>query len=449
MAFNITTTGTHSPVVFYDLGERSFVHPINNYNLEIEYSQSEIITSIDIQDAIDNGWITVTDANGNSITSTKGVISHSNLSSLTEDDHLSYAKTTGAVRSIFNINSPVNDEVMTYDSASSEWHNKEISTGGVSEYIDCYNEGGTVAIGTSWTDMPIANLRIKTSGFTHSTPEIEVATAGKYVINYKATSIVYSGNSRAQCESRLVLNSGTGYAEVPGSKSELYNRQANFGASAQTPIILDLDVGDLLKVQVIKTQGTSDIIRFGEDCNLVIYNISAKGAKGDTGSAGSGSTINVEDDGVSVPNTPHSTLNFQNMKATDQGSGEVNIKNIFGSEFQQTSSESTSSTTSTSYVQKLLMTTPSLSAGTYRVGWSAEVSNSSTSGCTKVHTKIGSTTIGESMVENEDSRDWQPRSGFYHGTLSGVNNIYIEFAGAYVSCTANIRRARLEIWRVS
>ena len=37
MAFLITTTGTQNPVVFNDIGGRSFVHPTISYNLEIEF----------------------------------------------------------------------------------------------------------------------------------------------------------------------------------------------------------------------------------------------------------------------------------------------------------------------------------------------------------------------------------------------------------------------------
>ena len=251
MAFNITTTGTHSPVVFYDLGERSFIHPINNYDLELEYNQSEIQSSNDIQDAIDNGWITITDANGNSITSTEGVVSHSKLSGLTEDDHSFYAKTIGVVRGVFNINSPVNDEVMTYNSTNSEWYNKAIEPS-------------------------------------------------------------------------------------------------------------------------------------------------------------------------------------------------------FNNEHQEASNDIESATTSSTYITKLTMTTPNLPEGKYRIGWSAEVKNSSNSGCTKLQTHIDSTIIAESQMGTANTEDWQPRNGFYYITLSGVNNIYIDYSTGYTSnCTATIRRARLEIWRIS
>ena len=68
MAFKITTTGTQSPVVFDDLGARSFSHPIVDYDLETEYDIDELRKSSDIQSAITSGWITVKDELNNVIT---------------------------------------------------------------------------------------------------------------------------------------------------------------------------------------------------------------------------------------------------------------------------------------------------------------------------------------------------------------------------------------------
>lgn len=49
-------------------------------------------------------------------------------------------------------------------------------------------------------------------------------------------------------------------------------------------------------------------------------------SKGDKGSSGSGTTIIIQDNGSSIPNTPHSELNFIKMQITDTGSGQVNIE---------------------------------------------------------------------------------------------------------------------------
>jgi len=67
--FKITTTGVQNPVVFNDLGKRTFEHPTVDYNLTQEYTIEEINASNDIKVAIDNGWIMASDEYGNSITS--------------------------------------------------------------------------------------------------------------------------------------------------------------------------------------------------------------------------------------------------------------------------------------------------------------------------------------------------------------------------------------------
>jgi hypothetical protein len=92
MSFRITTTGLQDPVVFYDLGNVTYSHPTTDYDLEDDFTEAEIKGSLDIQSAIDNGYITVKDQYGNSITNIRGAISHGELSSLGEDTHLQYAK---------------------------------------------------------------------------------------------------------------------------------------------------------------------------------------------------------------------------------------------------------------------------------------------------------------------------------------------------------------------
>jgi hypothetical protein len=53
--------------------------------------------------------------------------------------------------------------------------------------------------------------------------------------------------------------------------------------------------------------------------------VGPKGEQGDPGAPG-GSTVNVDNNGVAVPNGPFSTINFEdNLEATDGGGGQVNV----------------------------------------------------------------------------------------------------------------------------
>ena len=70
MAFIITTTVTlpGGTLVIPELGNRTFTHPLVSYDLETEFDKDEIRISSTIQNAIDNGWITVVDDDGTTIT---------------------------------------------------------------------------------------------------------------------------------------------------------------------------------------------------------------------------------------------------------------------------------------------------------------------------------------------------------------------------------------------
>jgi hypothetical protein len=66
--FLVTTTGTQSQVVLNDLGGRTLIHPTVNLDLLLEYSTDELSASNDLQSALSNAFISVTDGNSNPIT---------------------------------------------------------------------------------------------------------------------------------------------------------------------------------------------------------------------------------------------------------------------------------------------------------------------------------------------------------------------------------------------
>lgn len=70
-AIYISTTGiagAPSPVVFNDLSGRWFDHPTTDYELSQDFSFQEISESRHLQEAVNNGWVTLKDENGNIIT---------------------------------------------------------------------------------------------------------------------------------------------------------------------------------------------------------------------------------------------------------------------------------------------------------------------------------------------------------------------------------------------
>lgn len=160
--------------------------------------------------------------------------------------------------------------------------------------------------------------------------------------------------------------------------------------------------------------------------------------------------------GTSFPATPidcqifHRTdLNRQFFWSDSLGAW-VELTAIFGCAYQKASDEGEDTTTSSSYQEKLKLTTPSLVAGDYYIGYSYEHANSGKDKCTMTQVELDDATLlhesCKPKVATDD--DYVGCSGFVIQTLTtAVHTIDIDFKA--VSDTAKIRRARLVIWRVA
>ena len=178
--------------------------------------------------------------------------------------------------------------------------------------------------------------------------------------------------------------------------------------------------------------------------------------QGEKGDDGAGSNVSLEDEGTPVTGTPHDTLDFvgAGVTVTNAGSGEATITipgSTFGSAFEQSVSEGQSTTTSGIYVQKLKHTTSSLASGNYIVYWFAEVGNSGSDHETSARCQLDdTTTIAEQQFATkiDDVDCYRTFGGFYYwSSISGAHDIDIDFYAN--SGTAEIRRARIAIWRIS
>lgn len=194
------------------------------------------------------------------------------------------------------------------------------------ESVDIVNTN-PITITTSWQDVPLNDERVKDSIFTHSSnsAEITVNETSRYLVIYAVGIQSTSGGSRTQTEARLVLNG----SPVSNSGAELYNRNSNQGGdNASRSFVLDLTDGDVLKLQVQRQSGGNTQQTIAGQSGLLLVKLAGKtGTKGDKGDTGSGSTINVEDGDILVPNSPFDTLNFgSGLSATDDGGGQVTIE---------------------------------------------------------------------------------------------------------------------------
>jgi len=148
-----------------------------------------------------------------------------------------------------------------------------------------------------------------------NTERILLKEPGTYWLAH-STSVTISSNAMGQI--RALLNGST---VIGGTLKPI---DGAFGASASsftTPFLVTTTVPN----EYVEIQGseTSGAITFE---STIIQAIALRAAKGDPGAPGSGSTINVEDNGALVPNSPFSILNFIGFDSVvDAGGGQVDI----------------------------------------------------------------------------------------------------------------------------
>lgn len=130
-----------------------------------------------------------------------------------------------------------------------------------------------------------------------------------------------------------------------------------------------------------------------------------------------------------------------------------NFLPVFGTQYQETSDDTETTTASTTYVQKLRMITTNLPSGTYRIGFYCETGQTTVGDDAEWRVELNdTTTIAEGSDGPAafvgDTGDRLSHGGFYNTSLSGINTIDIDYRQAGGG-SAIIRKARIELWRVS
>lgn len=133
------------------------------------------------------------------------------------------------------------------------------------------------------------------------------------------------------------------------------------------------------------------------------------------------------------------TAAAQWKNVTQSGSGD------FGGDLYQEASDSESSTTSNTFQTKTTLTTSSLPAGTYRLGYSCRASNSKKDKLTEIQVELDGTVVALFTVMGDEADVLS--GGFVYQSLSGVVTATIKYRR--INNTAKISRARLELWRAA
>ena len=274
------------------------------------------------------------------------------------------------------------------------------------------------------------DVRIRTSGeFGSFTIDKPNGTSGfmSFMPNAETSQIIFSNPNSASGVNRTFLdvdNQGDLYIQsLPGG-----------GASGETiigdgaPVRPDNDINTDLGTATKRWRDVHGEDFFG-NTTTVSTNDTTPGRLGTKLVAGSNITLTEQNDGANET---------------------LEIAASLSSTYDYAESEGENSTTSSSYQQKLVFTYNAPEAGTYRIGYTSEIRNSSDERSAQARVRVNGTTIAE-MAANygEDSGNYyETVAGFKNITLNAGNNTIDIFYREQRGGTAYIRRARLEAEKV-
>lgn len=129
----------------------------------------------------------------------------------------------------------------------------------------------------------------------------------------------------------------------------------------------------------------------------------------------------------------------------------TNLLPQYGRDFQQAASEGTSTTTSATFQDKTTLTTGALT-GVYRVAFSCEIRTGNAN--TRHQCRLYNSTDAAELCFDDKRPSLSNMdtlvSGFCYVTFAGAAKTFIlQFASQNGSATVTIRRARIELWKVS
>jgi len=229
--------------------------------------------------------------------------------------------------------------------------------------------------------------RITDSNLTLSSNEITFNSDGVYLCHLEVTlDDTTSTRTTSKGYLEISTDSGSNWNTVTNSEAWCYNRTSGTGgrSTGSVTIPININSGDMLRARVVCASSVN-IQTITQGCNLTIFTTDgSSGNKGDTGPTGpsgdinwlgsyssgttynihdavesngssyvcktngtlndqppsanwdllaqkgnngSGTSLNISDEGSSIPNTPHDTLNFIGtpVTVTDAGSGVADI----------------------------------------------------------------------------------------------------------------------------
>ncbi|ARR74925.1 hypothetical protein SAGO17_0005 [Mimivirus AB-566-O17] len=195
----------------------------------------------------------------------------------TKGDVLSH---NGATQEKLSVGSE--SQVLTVDASQPtgiKWANVSSGTGGTgsdpnsNKYCNLYSSGSQT-FSDSYQDLLFDSDRRIDDIYTHSLLEqniIEFNLPGKFLISFRMTSFVETGNNNSTSSVRLVSDTGGGYTEIPGTQAFMFNRDDDNGCNTSSIIfIYQAASNEKIKIQFKRDSGSSTIKSLQNGSELLI-----------------------------------------------------------------------------------------------------------------------------------------------------------------------------------
>lgn len=346
--------------------------------------------------------------------------------------------------------------------------------------------------------IPLDTNRVVDAAFLHTAPTgiVLIQTSARYVLLGRCGTEVSVGNQVTTSEFFLEVDTGGGFVEVPGTRGRMFNRAAGEGGThAAVQAIVDLGVGDLVRMRALRLSGPNNIILEDDNCGLVIQDADVVGAQGPTGAtsaigstgptgsvgpagAPTGATGETGEAGIpgppGAPTGPTGGTGVTGQTANTGPTGETGVTGAgepgptgptgisggptgptgpnatFGTDHEEFEDESLQTVTGTTTpVSVGLLTTGNITAGDYYIEWYIESAISSNNNVTQILINLDGGEIGGTDQTTRTSANFAPTSGFAIRTLgAGIHTIDVLGAPDAVNRTSFFQVVRTRIYRI-
>lgn len=142
-----------------------------------------------------------------------------------------------------------------------------------SAYFYAYDAAGSITIASDWTDITFdTNPKINAIyGFTTGTAVVTINMTGDYIINTNVNLSTISGLIDSGAEIRIVVDTGTGFVEIPGTRATSSLAVGSLGTGmAIGEVYHSFNAGDKVKIQAMRSLGLLTIETSPNGCRLSI-----------------------------------------------------------------------------------------------------------------------------------------------------------------------------------